>query len=271
MAQQDNIAATSRPPLLKRLVRHAGAAARSGARALADLAMPPLCLACHAPLADHDSLCAACWREITFLRPPLCDRLGIPLPYDIGGTAVSAAAIADPPVYDRARAVAAYDGAMRRLIHDLKFRDRHEPRRLLGRWLAEAGSGLLRDADLLVPVPLNRFRLLARRFNQAAILAGEVSRLSGVAVAADALVRVRRTASQVGLSRQEREANVRGAFGIAPAHADRIGGRRVVLVDDVITTGATVSACARVLKQGGAARVDVLALAMVSDRAPVSV
>lgn len=271
MTQHDHTETAPRQQPLRRLATRAGGGLRALARAVADLAMPPLCLACHAPLADHDSLCAACWREITFLRPPLCDRLGIPLPYDIGGTAVSAAAIADPPVYDRARAVAAYDGAMRRLIHDLKFRDRHDGRRLLGRWLTEAGSTLLADADLLVPVPLYFLRLLARRFNQSAILAGEVARRSGVAMVPDGLVRVRRTASQVGLSREEREANVRGAFVVAPAVAARIPGRRIVLVDDVITTGATVSACARALKAAGAARVDVLALALVTDRVPASV
>jgi ComF family protein len=271
MTQHDSIEGAPRRQALRELVARAGGGAHALARALADLAMPPLCLACHAPLADHDSLCSTCWRAITFLRPPLCDRLGIPLPYDIGGTAVSAAAIADPPVYDRARAVAAYDGTMRLLIHDLKFRDRHDARRLLGRWLTEAGGALLADADLLVPVPLYRFRLLARRFNQSAILAGEVARRSGVAMTPDGLVRVRRTASQVGLSREEREANVRGAFVVAPVAAARIPGRRVVVVDDVITTGATVSACARVLKRAGAARVDVLALALVTDRVPASV
>lgn len=252
------------PRHLTQLTRRAGLALRGLARAAADMAMPPLCLACHAPLADHDSLCAPCWRQITFLRPPLCDRLGLPLPYDVGERTISAAAVADPPDYDRARAVAAYDGVMRRLIHDLKFRDCHDARKLLGRWLTEAGAGLLADADLLVPVPLYRSRLVWRRFNQAALLAGEVARRTGIPTAPRLLHRVRRTRSQVGLTREQREANVRGAFRLAPGAPALVAGRIVVVVDDVVTTSATVSACARALRQAGAARIDVLALARVT-------
>jgi len=238
---------------------------RALARAAADLAMPPLCLSCHVPLAVHDALCADCWRQIDFLRPPLCDRLGVPLPYDIGERAVSAAAIADPPAYDRARAVAAYNGIMRRLVHDLKYRDHHDAKRLFGRWLVDAGAELLDDADLLVPVPLYRLRLIGRRFNQSAILASEVSRRTGVATAPRLLVRTRRTRTQVGLSRQQREANVRGAFDIVPEGRSRVEARRIVLVDDIITTGATVDACVKALRQAGASRVDVLALALALE------
>jgi len=241
---------------------------RNVAAALADLIVPPVCLTCEKPLAAHDALCAACWSQIEFIRPPLCDRLGVPLPFDVGGPAVSAAATAAPPDYDRARAVARFDGVMRTLVHDLKFRDRHEVTRLLGRWLAEAGAELLRDADLIVPVPLSRWRLLGRRFNQAAVLGREVSRWSGVRFAPMALARKRRTPPQVGLSRQQRRDNVAGAFAVADPNA--LAGAKVVIVDDVITTGATVGACARALKRAGVGRVDVLALAMVTDPALMS-
>lgn len=237
----------------------------SALRAAADLVVPPVCLACHRPLAAQTAVCAVCWTEIDFIRPPLCDRLGIPLPFDVGEGAVSAAAVADPPEYDRARAVARFDGVMRELVHDLKFRDRHEARALFGRWLAEAGRELIADADLLVPVPLTRRRLLARRFNQAAILAQEVGRHATARYAPLVLGRVRSRPPQVGLSRQQRRDNVAGVFAVPSEARDGIAGARIVLVDDVITTGATVRAAARALKKAGAARVDVLALAMVTD------
>lgn len=235
--------------------------------ALSDLVMPPVCLVCREPVGAHDALCARCWREIDFIRPPLCDRLGMPLPFDTGGPIVSAAAVAEPPSYDRARAVAAHTGSMRALVHALKFHDRHDARRLLGRWLVEAGRELLSDAEVVVPVPLARRRLLARRFNQAAILAREVARLADLGYEPLLLARTRATASQVGLSRGQRRRNVAGAFAVPRRFATRAQGRNILLVDDVITTGSTAGACARALRRAGAARVDVLALAMVTDRA----
>jgi len=243
---------------------------RRAAHALADLVMPPLCLGCHKPLTTHDALCAACWRSIDFIRPPLCDRLGLPLPFDTGGPMVSAAAVADPPDYERARAVARFDGVMRTLVHDLKFHDRHDARRLFGRWLAEAGDELLKDANVLIPVPLTRARLWSRRFNQSAILAQEVERLSGVEMLPLALRRTRRTQPQVGLTRPQRLKNVSGAFAVAAEHKVAVAGAKVVLIDDVVTSGATARACARALKRAGAERVDVLALAMVTDGVLVS-
>ena len=238
--------------------------------AVADIVIPPVCLACQAPLSSHDAICASCWSKIDFIRPPLCDRLGIPLAFDVGGTMISAAAEADPPDYDRARAVARFDTVMRELVHGLKFRDRHDVRRLFGRWLAEAGSTLLFDSDLIAPVPLTRSRLLSRRFNQSAILAREVSRLTGVRYEPQVLSRTRRTPPQVGLTRQQRRENVSGAFAVPDHRRDVVSGAKVVLVDDVITTGATVGACARALKKAGAARVDVLSLALVTDPAFLS-
>lgn len=234
-----------------------------------DLLFPPVCAVCRTPLMAHDALCAACWQQIDFIRPPLCDRLGWPMPFDTGGVMISAAAAAAPPAYGRARAVARYDGAFRMLIHDLKFHDQHHARRLLARWMAESGRDLLSDAEILVPVPLSRMRLLWRRFNQSAELASALSRQAGVPSSPLALVRIRRTKPQPGLSAREREENVRGAFAVRKRRMDEVKGRNVVLIDDVITTGATANACARALKAAGARRVDVLALALVTDRALV--
>lgn len=193
------------------------------------------------------------------------------MPFDIGGTIISAAAAADPPVYDRARAVARFDGVMRRLIRDLKFHDQHHARRLFGRWMHVAGAELITDAEVIVPVPLARMRLVWRRFNQSAVLAAEVSRLSGIPFRPLALVRNQRTRPQPGLTRAERQRNVHGAFAVPKPSLPEIVGRAVLLVDDVVTTGATAAACARALKSAGARRVDVLALALVVDQSMVPV
>lgn len=247
-----------------RLGQRARQLLRAGARAVADVIVPPVCLACHVPLVEHHALCATCWGQIDFIRAPLCDRLGIPLNFDTGGRMLSAAAAADPPDYDRARSVAAFHGTMQKLIHGFKYSDRHDARRLFGRWLVTAGEGLIAEADVAIPIPLNRWRLLHRRFNQAAILAMEVSRRTGIEVAPLALIRTKPTPSQVGLTMEERRLNMKGAFSVPVRRRAEIAGRRVLLIDDVITTGATVNAAARALKAAGAAKVDVLALGIVA-------
>jgi ComF family protein len=243
-----------------------------------DILIPPACLSCHTLLATHDSLCAACWRDIAFIRPPLCDRLGLPMPY--GGSRgadgqhhplISAAAAADPPPWDRARAVAVFGGVMRDLVHGFKYADRHDPRRLLGQWLTEAGWSLFPGTHVIVPVPLTRWRLMRRQFNQSALLALEVARHTGIHADTAALVKTRTTPPQMGLTRQQRLANVRGAFLVPPRRRPSIAGRNVLLIDDVITTGATVGAATRALREAGAARVDVLALALVTDASAVTI
>ena len=250
------------------------AALRRAVRVVGDAVVPPLCLSCQIPLEAHDTICAGCWRRISFIRPPLCDRLGLPMPF--GGTGaplISAAAAARPPAYNRARAVAVFerDGVLRDLIHGMKYADRHDARRLFGRWLVEAGREILADAHLIVPVPLTRWRLMRRQFNQAALLAHEVARLTGIATDPLILTKPRTTRPQVGLTREQRRQNVRGAFAVPPRRQPKIAGRHVVLLDDVITTGATAEACARALMTAGAARVDVLALGLVTEPRQVTV
>jgi ComF family protein len=238
----------------------AGSAVRGLLASLADLLLPPVCIVCRTRIGGHGLLCGDCWARIDFIAPPICARLGVPLPYDTGEPCLSAAAIAEPPVYDRARAVARYSSTMQDLIQSFKYGDRHEGLPLFGRWLATAGAELLADADLIVPVPLYRSRLWARRFNQSALLARAVGRLTGVPVDCFLLGRVKRTPSQVGLTAAQRRRNVAGAFRVSGARA-HLRGKRIVVVDDVITTGATADACARTLKRAGAARIDILALA----------
>lgn len=238
---------------------------RTVAHKLADVVLPPLCLACRAPVQGHGGVCGACWREIDFIEAPRCDRLGVPLPFPAGDTIVSAAALAEPPQYGRARAVARYDGTLRKLVHGLKYRDRHEGIELFARWMCHSGADVLRDADWLVPVPLARMRLWQRRFNQAALLASAIARVTHVPDAPFVLQRTRRTATQVGLSVEQRRRNVAGAFSVPEGRRAEIAGKNLVLVDDVITTGATANACARALLRAGAGRVDVLALGRVVD------
>jgi ComF family protein len=260
---------TTREQHPSRLARLAGAVRAAGRRVL-DIALPPLCPACREPVGDN-GLCAACWSKLSFISRPFCERLGIPFAYDPGPGLLSMQAIADPPSYGRARATVRYDDIARALIHALKYGDRLDLAPMMGRWTASAGRELLADADALVPVPLHWRRLWTRRFNQSAALAEAVSASSGVPVVHAALKRVKATAQQVGLSQAERATNVQGAFRVTDEGKIDIHGRRLILVDDVLTSGATVDACTRALLRAGAANVDVLVFARVvaAARTPI--
>jgi ComF family protein len=232
-------------------------------RGVLDLALPPLCPSCREPLGDGTGLCAACWSKLSLIEPPYCARLGIPFAYDPGPGLLSMEAIANPPAYDRARAAVRYDDTARTLVLSFKYNDRLDLAPMMGRWMARAGRELLKDADALLPVPLHWRRLWARRFNQSAALAGAISDICGVPVVHDALKRLRATAQQVGLSKNGRADNVQGAFRVPPEEKAKVAGRRLVLVDDVLTSGATADTCARALLRAGAAHVDVLVFARV--------
>lgn len=232
-------------------------------RAVLDVVAPPQCMTCGGLLAGQTGLCAACWDGIAFLGPPECPRCGFPFEFDMGPEIVCGAYLRREPLFDRARAAFRYDEASRRLVLDLKHGDRTHTVPALARLLQRAGAALLADADVIVPVPLHWRRLARRRFNQAALLARALGGETGVPVAADALIRTRPTPSQGRLSRAQRRRNVRGAFALRPAATDAIRKRRVLLVDDVLTTGATAEAATRALRRGGAEAVDVLVLARV--------
>ncbi len=230
-----------------------------------DFILPPLCISCRTIVQEHHGLCAKCWSGVGFIQPPICNQLGFPLPFDEGAGTVSAAAVAMDPHFDHARSVAGYDGVMRDLIHHFKYYGQMESRNIFGRWLAMASHEFIGKADVIIPVPLYRRKLFARRFNQAAILADSLGEETGIGVDAYILNRVKNTRQQVGLSALQRRQNVAGAFAVEQQDKILLKGKRVILVDDVFTTGSTANACARVLKKAGVVQVDLVTLARVNE------
>jgi ComF family protein len=222
------------------------------------------------PVRDFDGgpalsagLPAAAWSRITFLEDPVCDGCGSPWEFDPGPQARCAACEARPRAFDRARAACLYDETSRDLILKLKHADRTDLAGLMATWLTRAARPLLDDVEVVAPVPLHRWRLLRRRYNQAAEIARPLARRHRLAFLPDALERVRDTQTQGGKSAAGRRRNVAGAFAVPTRLRDRVAGRRVLLVDDVLTTGATAHACARALKAAGAVAVDVAVIAKV--------
>src|SRR5271154_83722 len=251
-------------------LNRAAGALRAVLHAALDLALPTLCPACREPVEGR-GLCPACWSKLSFITRPYCERLGIPFVYAPGPGILSMEAIASPPSYNRARAAVRFDEISRRLVHALKYGDRLDLAPMMGRWIGNAGREILAEAVALVPVPLHWRRLWARRFNQSAMLAAAISAESKVPVAGAALKRVKATAQQVGLTRSERALNVQGAFRVPEEGKAAVAGRRLVVVDDVLTSGATVDGCARALLRAGAANVDVLIFARVAEAVGTSI
>ena len=255
---------------LHHAVKLCRAASASIPRLALDIALPTLCVSCREPVSG-EGVCAECWGKLSFIARPYCERLGIPFVYDPGPGLLSMEAIANPPAYARARAAVRYDEVAKTMVHALKYQDRTDLAPIMGRWMARAGQDLLDSADALIPVPLHWRRLWARRFNQSALLAKAISQVSEVAVADAALKRVKATAQQVGLSQAERAQNVQGAFRVPTERKAEVAGRRLILIDDVLTSGATSDACARAVLRAGARSVDLLVFARVVDavRAPI--
>ena len=227
-----------------------------------NLLFPPLCMGCRAPVGDA-GFCAACWGNIVFLDGPLCACCGTPFAADPGMETLCAACHAQKPAFASARAILSYDENSRGAILALKHADRLDLVPGFARWLGRSGRTLLQDCDVIVPVPLHWTRLATRRFNQAALLAQAIGRSAGLPILPQALQRRRATRSQGHLGRLARFRNVKGAIAVAERHATTVTNRRILLIDDVITTGATIESAAKALISAGARQVDVLALAKV--------
>jgi ComF family protein len=234
-----------------------------GRRAL-DFVLPPVCLRCRALVSDPQSLCANCWSDLKFLAEPLCACCGLPFPHALGEGVKCASCLARPPIFDKARAALAYDDISRDLILPLKHADRLEAASIFGRWMAGAAAELIAECDTLIPVPLHWRRLAKRRYNQAAVLAHAIAKTHRLRVDTAALQRPKASISQGEMpSARARLKNVVRAFTVSDAQKPRIAGARILLVDDVLTTGATLNACAKALKRAGAASVSAVTLERV--------
>lgn len=234
---------------------------RRWGRQVLDAVLPPLCLSCRAPVMETGALCPDCFETITLLGEPLCPRCGLPHERAEAAGQWCGACVESPPLFGRARAALLYDDASRGLVLRYKHADRTDATPAFARWMVRAGADLLAEGDVLVPVPLHRWRLFVRRYNQAALLARAIGQLCAMPVLPDALVRHRATRSLGQMGRRQRRKTVSGVFTVA--HPQQITGRAVVLIDDVLTSGATAQECARTLLAAGAASVDVLVLARV--------
>jgi ComF family protein len=226
-----------------------------------DVAFPARCGVCRGAVSEHNSLCAECWNKVHFITDPLCHRCGLPFEYELGESALCARCMAQPPVFTEARSVFRYDEHSRAPLLALKYHDQTQLAPVLAEWLARAGRPYLEKTQAILPVPLHYWRFVQRRYNQAALLAQALAKQSGIQMLPDTLVRTRATHTQSGLTRRQREANMRGAFRVPDARRKHVCGLSVLLVDDVMTTGATLDACARALHDAGVVDVYVLTLA----------
>jgi ComF family protein len=235
-------------------------------RAGLDALLPPLCMACHGLTAEAQAFCATCWGKLNFITPPCCAACGLPFDYAVMDGALCGACIEARPVFIEARAALSYDDESRAVILPFKSADRTDFTPAFARMMLGAGGALLQKSDVIVPVPLHFSRLFARRYNQAALLALSLAKAVKKPARLSALIRTRRTPSQGVLHRSERQRNVARAFAVPGSQKKHIEGRAVLLIDDVLTTGATANACAKALLSAGAKEVRVLALARVALR-----
>ena len=233
-------------------------------RKLVDAVFPPQCPSCMALVETHGYLCPQCWGQIKFIEAPWCACCGVPLEFDSGPDSLCLACMRDPPSFERARAVMLYGDFSRSLILKFKHADRLDPAPAYATWMVRAAGNLVGDADMIAPVPLHWRRLFSRRYNQSAILAKAVAGRVDKRFCPDLLIRTRPTPSQGRLTRNQRGKNVAGAFAFNARWNAMLEGRRVLLIDDVLTTGSTVEHCARTLLRAGASAVDVLTLARVA-------
>lgn len=233
-------------------------------KTMVDMILPPRCIVTGDLVGAQGAISGAAFRGLDFVGAPFCDACGLPFTFEAEAGALCTACLTERPVFGCARAAVIYNDASRTMILGFKHGDKMHAVAAFTPWMLRAGQEVIAAADIIVPVPLHRRRLLARRYNQAMVLAAAVARSSGKEVIPDLLARVRATPSQGHLKVKERQKNVARAFAVRARYKDLIAGKNVVLIDDVYTTGATVKECAKVLMAAGTACVNVLTLARVS-------
>lgn len=234
-------------------------------KGIIDLSVPAQCLMCDALQTKPGGCCPVCWQKIRFIRKPMCPVLGTPFAADMGEGILSAEAIADPPVFDKCRSAVIYDDHTRPMVTALKYTDRLDLAPWMANWMVQAGRELFEDDPVIIPVPLHPLRLIQRRFNQSAVLARHISKMTGLAFWHDVLTKRKNTLPQVGLNALERAHNVQGAFWVKEAQKIRLSGQKVVLIDDVYTSGATAKSASKALLRAGAKTIYVLTFARVES------
>ncbi|MBN2739639.1 MAG: ComF family protein [Rhodobacteraceae bacterium] len=227
---------------------------------------PPRCIACGEEVGSDFGLCLSCWEQTSFATGTVCDACGVPLPGDDdGGEAVLCDdCLTHPRPWTRGRTAMMYSGVGRDLVLAFKHADRLDLVRPMAGWMAQAARPLITPDTLIAPIPLHRWRLLKRRYNQSALLVKQMARTTGHEGCVDLFSRTRNTPSQKGHDRDARLANLAEAITVNPVRANLIAGRAVLIVDDVMTSGATLGAATQAALQAGAARVDIVTLARVA-------
>jgi len=226
---------------------------------------PPQCLSCGVETLADFALCGNCWRDAPFISGLVCDMCGLPLPgEDLTEKALCDQCITAPPPWQKGRAALTYKGTARRMVMALKHGDRHDLVRPMARWMAQAGSSLIAHDTLIAPVPLHARRLFSRRFNQSALLSRQFAQITNLAHCPDMLRRRINTPMQEGMTRQQRFKTQKSAFSIHPRRQPKLADRPVLLIDDVMTSGATLAGCAEACLNAGAKEVNVLVLARVA-------
>lgn len=228
-----------------------------------DLIFPPLCLNCDEPVGGDQTLCPECWKKIHFITTPYCQRCGLPFSIPVEADTLCTSCLTTEPEFSRARSVYLYDDASKPIILKFKHGDQLHPTKALSQWMGRAAAEFLPDIDWVVPVPLHYWRLFHRKYNQAALLGQAIAKQHNKPFAADALRRIKATPSQGHLSRKERYSNVKRAFQVPKSWQQRLVNKKILLVDDVLTSGATVNACSEVLKNAGASAIYVITVARV--------
>ena len=231
------------------------------ANRLLDVVYPPLCMACGDNISENGSICAGCWADINFISDPQCEICGFPFDFEAQEASVCGRCIAVKPSFSKTRAVFVYDDTSSKMVTSFKYSDRTENRVAYAKWMMRVGEEMLREADFIVPVPLHIGKLVLRKYNQAALLAGELGKMTCGKVLQAALIRKKYTKTQATFSYKARFKNISGAFKVNPRYINMLKNKKILLIDDVITTGATAEECAKILKKAKVARVEVLTLA----------